>query len=151
MTRSDAKLWPSVGRIDDALGDKNLVCTCPPMEEYLSPYIVNDGSDQAKEDAQRASEPERLADLQQRFHEEAERNAVYPLDHRLYGRPPLQRLGPKRREFVYSGLPGNAPARPRNLAPAPGARVNDLPVVLEGSAFQRAPRGGLRSLARRSR
>ena len=48
MTRSDAKLWPSVGRIDDSFGDKNLVCTCPPMEEYLSPYIVNDGSD--KED-----------------------------------------------------------------------------------------------------
>ena len=48
MTRSDAKLWPSVGRIDDSFGDKNLVCTCPPMEEYLSPYIVNDGCD--KED-----------------------------------------------------------------------------------------------------
>ena len=48
--RSDAKLWPSVGRIDDALGDKNLVCTCPPMEEYLSPYIVNDGSDNVKEE-----------------------------------------------------------------------------------------------------
>lgn len=50
MVRSDAKLWPSVGRIDDALGDKNLVCTCPPMEEYLSPYIVNDGNDTVKED-----------------------------------------------------------------------------------------------------
>merc|ERR1719322_653611 len=45
FVRSDAKLWPSVGRIDDSFGDKNLVCTCPPMEEYLSPYIVNDGSD----------------------------------------------------------------------------------------------------------
>ena len=30
----------SVGRIDDTFGDKNLVCTCPPMEEYLSPYVV---------------------------------------------------------------------------------------------------------------
>ena len=39
--RSDAKLWPSVGRIDDSFGDKNLVCTCPPMEEYLSPYVVS--------------------------------------------------------------------------------------------------------------
>merc|ERR1719166_362494 len=45
FVRSDSKLWPSVGRIDDSFGDKNLVCTCPPMEEYLSPYIVNDGSD----------------------------------------------------------------------------------------------------------
>jgi len=44
FVRSDSKLWPSVGRIDDSYGDKNLVCTCPPMEEYLSPYIVNDGS-----------------------------------------------------------------------------------------------------------
>ena len=29
-----------MGRIDDTFGDKNLVCTCPPMEEYLSPYVV---------------------------------------------------------------------------------------------------------------
>jgi glycine dehydrogenase len=28
------KFWPSVGRIDDTYGDRNLVCTCPPMEEY---------------------------------------------------------------------------------------------------------------------
>jgi len=40
---SDRKLWPSVGRIDDSYGDKNLVCTCPPMESYESPYIVNEG------------------------------------------------------------------------------------------------------------
>jgi len=37
---ADRKLWPSVGRIDDSYGDKNLVCTCPPMEEYTSPYVV---------------------------------------------------------------------------------------------------------------
>jgi len=41
---SDRKLWPSVGRIDDSYGDKNLVCTCPPMESYESPYIVNEGT-----------------------------------------------------------------------------------------------------------
>lgn len=29
------KFWPSVGRIDNAYGDKNLVCTCPPVEEYM--------------------------------------------------------------------------------------------------------------------
>jgi glycine dehydrogenase len=27
------KYWPPVGRIDNAYGDRNLVCTCPPMEE----------------------------------------------------------------------------------------------------------------------
>jgi glycine dehydrogenase len=29
------KSWPTVGRIDGAYGDRNLVCTCPPMEEYV--------------------------------------------------------------------------------------------------------------------
>ncbi len=28
------KVWPPVSRIDDAFGDRNLVCTCPPIEEY---------------------------------------------------------------------------------------------------------------------
>jgi len=28
------KVWPTVGRIDSAFGDRNLVCTCPPVEEY---------------------------------------------------------------------------------------------------------------------
>lgn len=28
------KVWPSVGRVDNAFGDRNLVCTCPPMEDY---------------------------------------------------------------------------------------------------------------------
>jgi glycine dehydrogenase len=28
------KYWPPVGRIDNVLGDRNLVCTCPPMEAY---------------------------------------------------------------------------------------------------------------------
>ncbi len=28
------KFWPSVGRIDNVHGDRNLVCTCPPMEAY---------------------------------------------------------------------------------------------------------------------
>ena len=28
------KIWPPVGRIDDAYGDRNLVCTCPPIEAY---------------------------------------------------------------------------------------------------------------------
>ncbi len=29
-----AKFWPTVSRIDNAYGDRNLVCTCPPTEEY---------------------------------------------------------------------------------------------------------------------
>ena len=28
------KVWPTVGRIDSAYGDRNLVCVCPPMEDY---------------------------------------------------------------------------------------------------------------------
>ena len=30
----DNKFWPSVGRVDDAYGDRNLVCSCLPMEAY---------------------------------------------------------------------------------------------------------------------
>jgi glycine dehydrogenase len=30
----DRKFWPHVGRIDEAYGDRNLVCTCPPMDSY---------------------------------------------------------------------------------------------------------------------
>jgi glycine dehydrogenase len=28
------KYWPPVKRIDNVAGDRNLVCTCPPMSEY---------------------------------------------------------------------------------------------------------------------
>ncbi|MGE0212412.1 MAG: aminomethyl-transferring glycine dehydrogenase [Parvibaculaceae bacterium] len=28
------KYWPPVGRVDNAYGDRNLVCLCPPMEAY---------------------------------------------------------------------------------------------------------------------
>ncbi|HEV8510906.1 MAG TPA: aminomethyl-transferring glycine dehydrogenase [Gemmatimonadales bacterium] len=28
------KVWPPIGRIDAAFGDRNLVCTCPPVEAY---------------------------------------------------------------------------------------------------------------------
>jgi glycine dehydrogenase len=30
----DAKFWPHVGRIDNAYGDRHLVCTCAPMTDY---------------------------------------------------------------------------------------------------------------------
>lgn len=29
------KFWPAVSRVDDAYGDRNLVCSCPPIEEYM--------------------------------------------------------------------------------------------------------------------
>ena len=28
------KFWPPVGRVDNALGDRNLMCSCPPMAAY---------------------------------------------------------------------------------------------------------------------
>ncbi|MBX2896646.1 MAG: aminomethyl-transferring glycine dehydrogenase [Cyclobacteriaceae bacterium] len=30
----EAKFWPSVSRVDNAYGDRNLVCSCLPLEEY---------------------------------------------------------------------------------------------------------------------
>ena len=30
----EAKFWPSVGRVNNAFGDRNLVCVCPPVESY---------------------------------------------------------------------------------------------------------------------
>ncbi len=32
--QSKYKYWPSVGRIDNAYGDRNLVCSCPPIDDY---------------------------------------------------------------------------------------------------------------------
>jgi glycine dehydrogenase len=29
------KFWPSVARVDNAQGDRNLICSCPPIEEYM--------------------------------------------------------------------------------------------------------------------
>jgi glycine dehydrogenase len=29
-----SKVWPTVGRIDNPYGDRNLMCVCPPMETY---------------------------------------------------------------------------------------------------------------------
>jgi len=30
----EAKYWPPVKRVDNAYGDRNLVCTCPPLSDY---------------------------------------------------------------------------------------------------------------------
>ena len=31
----DDKFWPSVRRVDDAFGDRNLICTCAPIETFI--------------------------------------------------------------------------------------------------------------------
>lgn len=36
----DSKFWPSVAKIDNAYGDRNLVCTCLPMEAYENETVT---------------------------------------------------------------------------------------------------------------
>ena len=31
----DNKFWPSVARIDNVRGDRNLICSCPPLQDYM--------------------------------------------------------------------------------------------------------------------
>ncbi len=35
----DSKYWPTVGRVDDAFGDRNLICSCNPIEEYMETVV----------------------------------------------------------------------------------------------------------------
>jgi len=37
----ESKFWPSVARVDNAFGDRNLVCACPPIESYVEEELVN--------------------------------------------------------------------------------------------------------------
>lgn len=32
---ADTKFWPTVRRVDEAFGDRNLVCSCNPIEDYM--------------------------------------------------------------------------------------------------------------------
>ena len=32
---ADHKFWPTVRRVDDAFGDRNLICSCNPIEDYI--------------------------------------------------------------------------------------------------------------------
>ncbi|MFY0603561.1 MAG: aminomethyl-transferring glycine dehydrogenase [Flavobacteriaceae bacterium] len=32
---SDTKFWPTVRRVDEAFGDRNLICSCNPIEDYM--------------------------------------------------------------------------------------------------------------------
>jgi len=33
------KFWPSVGKVDNAHGDRNLICSCPPIEQYAEEAV----------------------------------------------------------------------------------------------------------------
>jgi glycine dehydrogenase len=33
----EAKFWPAVSRVDNAYGDRNLICSCTPLEAYAQP------------------------------------------------------------------------------------------------------------------
>ena len=36
---AEDKFWPTVGRVDDAFGDRNLMCTCAPLEVYTEEFV----------------------------------------------------------------------------------------------------------------
>jgi glycine dehydrogenase len=36
----ESKFWPAVGRLNNVLGDRKLICSCPPVEDYDSPPPV---------------------------------------------------------------------------------------------------------------
>ncbi|KAI4573449.1 hypothetical protein MJG53_003326 [Ovis ammon polii x Ovis aries] len=38
FVKPENKFWPTISRIDDIYGDQHLVCTCPPMDVYESPF-----------------------------------------------------------------------------------------------------------------
>ena len=49
------KFWPSVRRVDDAYGDRNLICSCAPIEIYIGNFHdIN--VDQKKEIAEKTAE-----------------------------------------------------------------------------------------------
>ncbi|MBL7859416.1 MAG: aminomethyl-transferring glycine dehydrogenase [Cyclobacteriaceae bacterium] len=37
----ETKFWPSVSRVDNAYGDRNLVCSCLPIEEYTKEEVAS--------------------------------------------------------------------------------------------------------------
>jgi glycine dehydrogenase len=45
--KSGKKFWASVARVNNAAGDRNLICTCPPIEAY-----ANSNGKGVKEDAE---------------------------------------------------------------------------------------------------
>lgn len=41
-TTLGVKYWPPVGRVDHVYGDKNLICSCPPLTDYMAVTASND-------------------------------------------------------------------------------------------------------------
>ena len=37
--KSGSKFWASVARVDNGYGDRNLICTCPSIEEYVEEAV----------------------------------------------------------------------------------------------------------------
>ncbi len=40
--KTSYKFWASVGRVDNAYGDRNLICTCPPIEAYQEDNVLQE-------------------------------------------------------------------------------------------------------------
>ena len=49
------KYWPPVGRIDQAYGDRNLVCACPPPEAFADTRRASRGTDAGDRTSRRSS------------------------------------------------------------------------------------------------
>lgn len=39
-----AKFWPTTARVNDVYGDRNLVCTCPPMEDMIDEGLAQEAA-----------------------------------------------------------------------------------------------------------
>ena len=50
----ERKFWPAVARIDNACGDRNLVCTCPPIEELALSAVAVDEARPARRPSARS-------------------------------------------------------------------------------------------------
>ena len=42
LNQINNKFWPPVGRIDNAYGDRNLICSCLPLEEYEKQSVLSE-------------------------------------------------------------------------------------------------------------
>ena len=42
LNQINNKFWPPVGRVDNAYGDRNLICSCSPLEEYEKQSVLSE-------------------------------------------------------------------------------------------------------------
>jgi glycine dehydrogenase len=42
LNQINNKFWPPVGRVDNAYGDRNLICSCLPLEEYEKQSVLSE-------------------------------------------------------------------------------------------------------------